>query len=210
MIKNSNSILTLCLAVLFLLPGNVFAGPFGLFKRHRAKSNCCQTSPVATSGVYSVATDGIAREYGPTYACQAFVDCDDGRTIPGELCTGSDCEAVKEAAIESAENAVPDDCEISFTDVGCNPTCPDPEEEYTMYVGSTGECLYEVTYKICCCNGVVIDQPMRGRTLAAAKTKAKIFACNLASLYCDGRIRWAKWKCRRVPAPAPVAQPCCN
>ena len=138
-----------------------------------------------------------------TYYCQSFLEGEDEN---GDVCyhasplmSGSDCEDTTQAAYDYFDEEKQDELECweGFIEVECTPDCP---EQYAMKTRIVGGCEYKVTFKICCCNGVVIDEPTYSASLAFAKFKARTFACALAKLRCCGNTRGSKWEICRVPA----------
>ncbi len=217
MSKTTSSILALSLITLCVLPGDLSAGHFGLFKRHRSKPKCCPVTDVcqpSPAGTVVVAAAPLLEVPTKTtvYRCQGFCEGydEDGNDCmqPGELITGTDCELVHALAEESAARACEDNgCYQSAIDVLCYPSCPD-EYSYTISAQITGGCWYKATHKICCCNGAVIEMTATSKRADFAKRKAKIFACNLAAIQCDGRIRWCSSQI--CPVAAPAQTPCCQ
>ena len=206
MLKNTVAVFALGLIALFVVPGKVFAGPFGLFKRCRATAKCGDCCQAPARAAVSEAWKPGDPEEATTYYCQAFYEGEDedgdACVVAGDMQIGSDCEALTEAAIQSAyDNAEDSGCYESSIEVQCYPPCP----ERTLM--RQGDCSYKATYKICCCNGFLIDVPFYDASLKIAKFEAKTFACNLAAAMCGEGIRWCRSEICRVPG---VAQAQCG
>jgi len=209
MSKNTTAMLALSLITLFVLPADVMAGHFGLFRRCRAKPKCCQASPSATIvEAATVMPKGEAPSVLTTYECYAVFEGydDDGEpcNFTGATMTGTDCEQVTiDAYTDVEQTAEAQGCYESFIEVHCSPDC----EERGMRTF-----FYKVTYKICCCNGVTIERPFYSKSLEYAKRLAKRLACDRAAQKCNGRIRSCRWEICRVPRPisAPAQAQCCQ
>ncbi len=207
MLRSTASIVAVGLITLFAIPGESFAGPFGLFHRHRTQPKCCpvvECCPVASPAVVEVAAPTVT-EVPVSFEVTCYAKVFGINNATGYYCYASgsatgnsaDCEGVRAAAVQNAMDAAEAaGCTVQGTPyVYCNPQCPVGTIE-TRREPSTG-CAYKVTYKICCCDGQLIDVPYCSEDLGLAKYAAKIIACSHAS-ESGCRIRWCRWQICRV------------
>jgi hypothetical protein len=227
MLRQYLSTFALSLMIPLVLTNSASAGIFGWFRHAGCRPKVCApkacpptvvtTSEVVTSVPAEATVESdVATQLYPVYSMNQVIvvvyGLKNGYTCyaPSGLVSHPDCETAKEMAYQRAvAEATRQGCSIEgYQYVYCSPPscCQTTSVMSTAVPTVTSEvtscCQYQVTYKICCCDGTLINEPVVSHDLEFAKYAAKYVACTLANERCCG-IRWCRWSICRVPVGTP-------
>lgn len=216
------------LILLLGAPSQADAGLFGWLKRRKTKCRpapvCPAPSVSAASGAVAMrAAEPPQFQIYQTYchvilfgqrwdeATSQWVQCYAIGTSDLDDPSDWNCMAMIDQAYQRAAADLHPDCVVDNPQSYCEDgSCPDYVPEYVAKeqadapkkaaapAVASSECVYKVTYQICC-GGKLIDRPICHPDLEVAKFRAKVLACFIAN-NSDCCIRWCKWKICRVPA----------